>query len=278
MDTLSTKDILKIAFQEDMPSGDITTDSLALSSRLGSAKLIAKEDLVLSGRQVFEEAIRMLEPSCKLTWYFEDSQMALKGQVLCLLQGDLIQILKAERVGLNLLGHLSGIATLTRCFVDQVKHTRTNILDTRKTTPLLRDLEKKAVSDGGGTNHRKNLSEAIMIKDNHIRAAGSITNAVERIRNHSKLPLTVEASTFEEVQECVGLGVDRILLDNMDNALLTKCVQIVPAHIETEASGNMTVERVRSVAETGVNTISVGQITHSAPSADISLIFEWSDT
>lgn len=274
--SLSLRDIIQFALKEDMPDGDITTDSLAFDSRPGVARLIAKEDLVVSGRIVFEEVIRTLDTTAKLTWYFKDADLALKGQHLCMIQGDLIQILKAERVALNLLGHLSGIATLTRCFVDQVKSTKTKILDTRKTTPILRELEKRAVRDGGGTNHRKNLTEAVLIKDNHIRAAGGITNAVTRIREHTDLPITVEASTLEEVKEAAGVGVHRILLDNMTNEMLRESLSLIPATIETEASGNMKIDRVRSVAELGVNYISVGTITHSAPSADVSLIFEWS--
>ena len=237
--------------------------------------MLAKEDLVLSGRLVFEEVIGTLDSTARLTWYFKDGDFVLKGQHLCMIQGDLVQTLKAERVALNLLGHLSGIATLTRHFVDQVRNTKTKILDTRKTTPILRELEKKAVRGGGGTNHRKNLSEAIMIKDNHIRAAGSITRAVTRIREHSQFPITVEVTTLDEVKEAVGLKVQRLLLDNMSNEVMKQVLAYIPPSIETEASGNMRLDRVKSVAELGVGFVSVGLITHSAPSADISLEFEW---
>lgn len=264
-----------MALKEDMPSGDVTTESLGLDSRPGIARLIAKQDLVLSGRMVFEESIWALDAASKLTWYFDDGQKALKGQHLAMIEGDLLQILKAERVGLNLLGHLSGIATLTRLFVEQVQHTQTKILDTRKTMPMLRELEKKAVRDGGGVNHRKNLSDAILIKDNHIRAAGSISDAISRVRNHSQLPITIEVSNLDEVQQAVALKPHRLLLDNMDNATLTQAIKLIPSDIETEASGNMAVARVKSVAEIGVDFISVGLITHSAPTADISLLFEW---
>lgn len=276
MPPLSLRDIIQAALKEDMPNGDITTDSLALDARPGIAKLTAKEDLVLSGHIVFEEVIKTLESHARLIWYFKDSDVILKGQQICLIQGDLIQILKAERVALNLLGRLCGIATLTRCFVDQIKHTPTKILDTRKTTPMYRDLEKRAVREGGGTNHRLNLSDAIMIKDNHIRAAGSITNAITRIRKNSKLPITVEVTNLDEVKEAVAQGANRLLLDNMSNELMKKALELIPSNIETEASGNMKLDRVKSVAELGVNFISVGLITHSAPSADISLMFDWS--
>lgn len=275
MADMTTKDIILMALKEDMPNGDVTTESLSLDARPGIARLIAKQDLILSGRMVFEDTIWALDPAAKMTWYFGDSQKALKGQHLAMIEGDLIQILKAERVGLNLLGHLSGIATLTGLFVEQVRHTSTKILDTRKTMPMLRALEKKAVRDGGGVNHRQNLSDAIMIKDNHIRAAGSITEAIQRVRHNSDLPITVEVSNIEEVKEAAALKPHRLLLDNMDNETLKTALSLTPADIETEASGNMNVHRVKSVAELGVDFISVGQITHSAPTADISLLFEW---
>lgn len=275
MISLTLHDMIQLALKEDMPEGDLTTESMALDARPGIARLTAKEDLVLSGRSIFEEVIQTLEPEAELTWYFNDSDLILKGQQVVLIQGDLIQILKAERVALNFLGSFSGIATLTRCFVDQVKHTSTQILDTRKTTPLYRDLEKRAVRDGGGINHRLNLSDAVMVKDNHIRAAGGITEAVTRIRRYTKKTITVEVTNFEEAQEAIGLRVNRLLLDNMSNELTKKVLEIVPPKIETEASGNMTVERVRAIAELGVNYISVGLITHSAPTADFSLLFDW---
>ncbi len=275
MSPMSLRDIIQYALKEDMPKGDVTTESLALDSRPGIAKLTAKEDLVLSVHNVFEETIQILEPSAKLKWYFKDTDVVLKGQQMCLIQGDLIQVLKAERVALNLFSHLCGIATLTRCFVNQIKNTQTKILDTRKTTPIFRDLERRAVRDGGGTNHRLNLSDAVMIKDNHIRAAGSITNAIQRIRKNTKLPITVEVSTLQEVKEAVACTAQRILLDNMNTETMKQALEIIPKTIETEASGNMTIERVREVAQLGVNYISVGLITHSAPSADMSLMFEW---
>lgn len=276
MSPYSISDIIQAALTEDMPSGDVTTESLALNSRVGVARLTAKEDLVLSGRAVFEEVIKTVEPNARLSWYFNDADMILKGQQICLINGDLILILKAERVALNLLGKLCGIASLTRCFVEQLQETSTKILDTRKTTPLFRQLEKQAVRDGGGTNHRLNLSEAVMIKDNHIRAAGGITNAIARIRKNTTLPITVEVTNIEEVKEAIRNDVQRLLLDNMDNESMKLALEQIPQTIETEASGNMKLNRVRSVANLGVNFISVGLITHSAPSADISLMFDWS--
>lgn len=267
--------LIQNALQEDMPSGDLTTDCLALKPKTGRAYLKAKQDLILSGTGPFEQTMHIMEPSVKIKWLFEEGQKVLKGQNICTLDGDLIQILKAERVALNFLGHLSGIATYTHKFVQQVQGTETRILDTRKTTPGLRDLEKRAVVHGGGVNHRLNLSTAILIKDNHISVMGGLKAAIERVRSNSKLPIEVECSTVEDVQEAVALKANRLLLDNMDNDTLKLALNIVPDSVETEASGNMNLERVRSVALLGVNYISVGALTHSAPVADVSLLFDW---
>lgn len=272
---MTTAEIIKAALKEDMPSGDITTESLGVRPRVGEAILKAKADIVLSGNPVFEQAIQFLEPNAKLKWLFEEGDVVFKGQNICSIEGDLIQILKAERVALNFLGHLSGIATYTRKYVKEVEGTKTRILDTRKTTPLFRELEKKAVTHGGGLNHRFNLSDAVLIKDNHISIMGGITKAVERTKEHCDLPIEVEASTLEQVKEAADLPVHRILLDNMNNDTLAEALKIIPKSIKTEASGNMTVERVKSVAQLGVDFISVGALTHSAPTADISLLFDW---
>lgn len=272
---MNFKDLIRAAVAEDMPSGDLTTDSLALSPKIGRARLLAKQDLILSGSPAFEQSLHLLEPNAKIKWHFEEGDSVLNRQILCTIHGDLVQILKAERVALNFLMHFSGIATLTRKYVDRIKGTQTKILDTRKTTPAYRDLEKKAVIHGGGTNHRLNLSHAILVKDNHITVMGGITPAVERIRAHTKKPIEVEASTLEQVRECVNLKIARILLDNMSNELMTEALKLIPPEIETEASGNMNLDRIADVAKVGVNYISVGALTHSAPSADISLLFDW---
>lgn len=272
---MNIKDLIRAAVNEDMPSGDLTTDSLALSPRIGRARLIAKQDLALSGSPAFEQTVHFLEPSAKIKWHFEEGDAILNRQIICTIHGDLVQILKAERVALNFLMHFTGIATLTREYVKRVQGTATRILDTRKTTPGYRGLEKKAVVHGGGLNHRLNLSHAILVKDNHIAVMGGIRAAVERIREHSRAPIEVEAGTLEDVQEAVDLQVSRILLDNMDNDTLMQALKLIPATIETEASGNMTLDRVGAVAKLGVQFISVGALTHSAPSADMSLLFDW---
>jgi nicotinate-nucleotide pyrophosphorylase (carboxylating) len=272
---MNTIDLIKAALKEDMPAGDVTTESLALKPKNGEAVLKAKEDLVLSGANAFEETILFLEPNARIKWQFNEGDLIYKGQIICAIEGDLLQILKAERVALNFIGRLSGISTLTRKFVKQVEGTKTLILDTRKTTPLFRQLEKRAVTHGGGFNHRFNLSEAVLLKDNHIAVMGGITTAVKRLKQNCNLPVEVEASTLNQVKECVSLNVDRILLDNMNNELLKNALDLIPPHIKTEASGNMTLDRVRSVALLGVNYISVGAITHSASCADVSLLFDW---
>ncbi len=272
---MTLSELVKAAIKEDMPRGDITTESLGLKPRQGRAFLKAKEDIVLSGTLPFEETVLSLEPNAKVKWYFEEGQSILKMQNICTIEGDLVQILKSERVALNFLGHLSGVATHTHRFVKKLSGTQTKILDTRKTTPGLRELEKRAVVHGGGTNHRLNLSTAILIKDNHIALMGGITAAIERVRMHSDLPIEVEARTVEEVKEALKLKVQRLLLDNMDNETLKKSLDLIPDEVETEASGNMNLERIRSIAELGVDYISVGALTHSAPVADVSLMFDW---
>lgn len=272
---MNTLDLVKAAIKEDMPAGDVTTESLAMKPKQGEAILKAKEDLILSGANAFEETMLFLEPQAKIKWQFNEGDLIYKGQNICAMEGDLIQILKAERVALNFIGRLSGIANLTRRYVKEVEQTSTKILDTRKTTPLLRELEKRAVQHGGGYNHRFNLSEAVLIKDNHISLCGGITKAVSRLRQNCTLPVEVEASSLEQVRECVELKVDRILLDNMNNEMLRMALEIIPKNIQTEASGNMTIDRVKSVAQLGVNFISVGALTHSAACADVSLLFDW---
>lgn len=268
-------EIIEKAFKEDLPEGDITTDSLAVKNYPGSAKLIAKSDLILSGQDIFERSIKYMDPEAQIKWLFKDGEIVLKKQTICSIKGNLINILKAERVALNFLGRFSGIATLTRRFVNEVRNTDTQILDTRKTIPLYRDLEKKAVLDGGGKNHRRNLSDEVMIKENHVRIVQSLDKAIDQTRSQTKKFMTVEAHSMDDVEICVQKNVNRILLDNMDIETLEKALAKIPSHIQTEASGNMALDRVRKVAATGVNYISVGALTHSAPVADISMIFDW---
>jgi nicotinate-nucleotide pyrophosphorylase (carboxylating) len=258
-----------------MPNGDLTTESLGVRPLQGVARLIAKQDLVLSGSTIFEQTMLFLEPQTKIKWHFEQGQKVLKTQVICTLQGNLVQLIKAERVALNFLMRLSGIATLTRKFVDAVAGTQTRILDTRKTTPMFRELEKKAVIHGGGLNHRLSLSEAILIKDNHIALCGGVREAINRMRQNTTLPIEIEISDIADLPTCLELKVERILLDNMSNEQIAEAVKIVAGRAQLEASGNMSLERVGQVAKLGVDFISVGALTHSAPSCDVSLLFDW---
>ena len=266
-------DLIDRALKEDRADADVTTGPLSTTPHVGRARLIAKDDLILSGSDVFTKVVQRLDPQAEIKWIFKNGDLVLKGQNLATLYCNTIQLLKTERVALNFLGRMSGIATLTQCFVKQIEGLPCKIIDTRKTTPLLRRVEKRAVLDGGGFNHRMNLNDAVLIKDNHIALMGSITAAVKAIRKEHATFIEVETKNLNEVREAIQLKVNRIMLDNMTNDMMKEAVQEIPSTIEIEASGNMSLERVRAVAELGVHFISVGAITHSAPCADISLEF-----
>ncbi len=264
--------LVQEALKEDMPTGDITTESLLIKNKFGIASLIAKEDLVLSGTEFFEKTVLSLDPQAEVKWYFKDSELVLDGQEVCQISGDQVQLLKAERVGLNFLGPLSGIATLTRLFVNETKGSKTKILDTRKTFPLYREWQKKAVRDGGGQNHRINLSDGILAKENHFEMAGGFVNGLKTLQNSGQ-KFEVEVTNLEELKLAIEYGAYRVMLDNMTNDEMKEALELIPSTIETEASGNMKLERIASVAALGVDFISVGALTHSAPCADLSLLF-----
>jgi len=244
---------------------------------LGKAVIVAKEPLVVAGTKAASLVFRRVEPRLRLTLEAMDGDKLTAGDRLLLIQGPLRGILTGERVALNFLGHLSGVATLTRRYVDAVQGTGARILDTRKTTPGWRILEKEAVRAGGGENHRLGLHDMVLVKDNHLVAAGGVKPAVERVRNENRdgLAVEVEVTTLQELRELLPLGVDRVLLDNMELEVMKKAVSLVQALGETrplvEASGNICLDSVRAVAETGVDLISVGALTHSATEADLSL-------
>lgn len=273
---MTPAELVAAAFAEDLPGIDVTTDHLQIKEKIGYAFLVAKADIKLSGTELFEQSIRHLAPTANLKWYFHDGDTVLKTQKICSIYGNLLPVLKAERVALNFLGYLSGIATLTHQFVNASRSERLQILDTRKTTPLYRYWAKKAVRDGGGTNHRIGLSDAVLIKENHIRIAGSITQAVEQIRRQWTQGIEVEVTTLEEVREALACGVERLLFDNMSNETLAQALALVPDNVKTEASGNMSVARVTELSQFArLDFISVGALTHSAPTADISLLFDF---
>lgn len=266
--------------EEDMPFGDVTTDALLDETIVGSGALIAKESGVLCGIEIFEMIYECIDKNVKIDKKKSDGMNIEPGDVIGEISGPIASILKGERLGLNIMQRLSGIASKSQIYAEAVKQYDTKIVDTRKTTPGLRSLEKYAVRIGGCTNHRYSLSDAVMIKDNHIAGAGSITEAVRRVK--ACIPHTakieVEVETFNELREVIHTGVDIILLDNMTTEQLRRAVRFVKEHakkaISLEASGNMTLERLPEVAATGVDIISVGALTHSVNALDISLKFE----
>ncbi|MGA9761439.1 MAG: carboxylating nicotinate-nucleotide diphosphorylase [Gaiellaceae bacterium] len=265
-------DVVARALGEDIGLGDLTSRALFGPEECCRATVLLKEQGVVCGLSVARAAFHRLDESMQLELLLEDG--ALVGEApreLVRLNGHTRAILGAERVALNLLGRLSGIATLTRAFVAAVGGTGVAILDTRKTTPGLRALEKYAVQVGGGVNHRLGLYDAVLVKDNHLRLAGGIGEAVRRLRASLRLPLEVEAETIEQVDQALELGVERILLDNMSPLEVAAAVELVAARAQLEVSGGITLDNVRAYAETGVNAISVGALTHSASSLDVSL-------
>ena len=270
-----TKNLVKIALAEDVGSGDITTRSIVDSSAVARGVILAKEAGVIAGLEAAKEVFKQVDKKIKFVPRLRDGEMVRKGKVLATVSGPARGILTGERVALNFLQRLSGIATLTNKFKSRISHisSRCSILDTRKTTPGLRALEKYAVKCGGGTNHRMGLYDAILIKDNHIKITGGIDKAVKACKAKKAFKaIEVEAKTLGQVKKAIKVGVDRILLDNMNLKTLRKAVKLCKkARIKTEASGGVNLKIVRAIAKTGVDFISVGALTHSARALDISL-------
>lgn len=263
------------ALYEDMPEGDVTSESVIPPDARSEAFFLAKEDGVVAGLTIAARVFAKIDSSVISIERFKDGAAFRQGDKLARVKGPTIALLKGERTALNFLQHLSGVATATHRFVEAVAGTRTKILDTRKTTPGLRLLEKYAVRMGGGTNHRLGLSDMVLIKDNHIRSVGSVAEAVRRAQAQARpgLKIEVEAASLLQVREALAAGADWIMLDNMPIETMSQAVALVGGRVPLEASGNMTVDRVRSVAETGVDYISVGALTHSARAVDISMDF-----
>jgi nicotinate-nucleotide pyrophosphorylase (carboxylating) len=273
--------LVEAALAEDVGAGDWTTLWTVAPEARGVADVVAKGEMIVAGGDVAVEVFRRVDRDIAANPLARDGQKVKPGDVVLRLEGPLRGILTGERTALNFLGRLSGVATLTRRFVDAVAGTGVEIQDTRKTTPGLRILEKEAVRAGGGRNHRLGLYDMVLVKDNHLVVAGGVVAAVERVRreNRSGLPVEVEVGSLNELEEALPLGVERVLLDNMDAETMAEAVLRVralgPGRPLVEASGNVTVDTVRRVAETGVDIISVGALTHSAPVADLSLrVFE----
>jgi nicotinate-nucleotide pyrophosphorylase (carboxylating) len=265
------EEIVRRAVEEELGTGDVTTKAIVPSGTKATAEMIAKEDFVLAGMDVVRETFRCIDPALRLTVRAEDGERVEKGRAFVRIEGEAASILKGERTALNFLQHLSGVATLTASFVDRVAGLPVHIMDTRKTLPGLRLLEKYAVRTGGGTNHRTGLYDAVLIKDNHIAVAGGIAAAVQRVRKQWERPIEVEVTDLREVEEALSVHADILLLDNMDLATLRAAVEFVRHRAKTEASGNVSLENVRAVAETGVDRISIGALTHSVRAVDISL-------
>jgi nicotinate-nucleotide pyrophosphorylase (carboxylating) len=267
--------IVETALYEDIGSGDITTLATIASDIISQAELVAKEDFVLAGIDVAAEVFKTVDPSISFECLIADGESVAKGDVLAWLKGSASSLLQGERVALNLLQRMSGIATLTSCFVREVEETDAVVVDTRKTMPGLRVLDKYSVRAGGGTNHRTSLYDGVLIKENHIAAAGGITVAIERarIRAPHTMKIEVETTNMDEVTEALAAGADIILLDNMTLDQLREAVQLIDGRAKAEASGGVNLETVREIAETGVDLISVGALTHSAKAVDISMLF-----
>lgn len=267
------EDIVKNALQEDIGPGDITTLLAVPPETIASASIITRQDGVVAGLFVVAEVYRQLDAELQITSDTQDGQSVSSGDTLCILHGRAQSILTGERVALNFLQHLSGIATRTSHFVKLIEDSAARIVDTRKTTPGLRSLEKYAVRAGGGFNHRAGLYDAILIKDNHIQACGSLKAAVESVKRYAShvLTVTVECDTLEQVEEAVAAGAHIVLLDNMDFEKMRCAVSIINGRCIVEASGGITEKTVRETALTGVDIISIGALTHSVTSLDLSL-------
>jgi nicotinate-nucleotide pyrophosphorylase (carboxylating) len=269
----AVRKIIRRALEEDIRSGDVTTSAALTGSETGLATALAKEDLVVAGMDVFREVFRIRDDGLVFETGLSDGAWAPRGTILATVTGSLASILTAERVALNLFQRMCGIATLTKQFVDTVARTKATILDTRKTMPGLRILDKYSVRIGGGHNHRYGLYDGVLIKDNHIEAAGIIAEAVRRVRGQAPLmvKIEVEVKNLVEVEEALAAGADIIMLDNMSVDAMKKSVQLIGGRALVEASGNVTLSTVREIAGTGIDFISAGTLTHSARAADISL-------
>lgn len=271
--TINIDEYLLNALREDITSEDVTTNAIMRNDQQGRAELICKQDGIICGLTVFERVFALLDKDSRFETSFKDGDAVKKGDLLGTITGDIKALLTGERTALNYLQRMSGIATLTNSMVQELEGTKTKLLDTRKTTPNMRPFEKYAVKTGGGTNHRYNLSDGILIKDNHIGAAGSITKAVEMARDYAPFvrKVEVEVENLTMLQEALDAKADIIMLDNMDNETMKKAVALVDGKAETECSGNVTKGRLREIANIGVDYVSCGALTHSAPIMDISL-------
>lgn len=261
------------ALKEDITSEDVSTNAVMPDEKQGTAQLICKADGIICGLEVFERTFTLLDDTFRFESDVKDGDRVKKGQLLGTLFGDIRALLSGERTALNYLQRMSGIATVTNEYAKELEGTKTTLLDTRKTTPNMRPFEKYAVTVGGGRNHRYNLSDGVLLKDNHIGAAGSVKKAIEMAKDYAPFvrKIEIETETIEQVKEALEAGADIIMLDNMDNDTMKKCVELIGDKAETECSGNVTKERLREIAAIGVDYVSSGALTHSAPVLDVSL-------
>ncbi len=268
-----TRQLIEMAFREDIGPGDITTDNLIASNLEGSGAVIAKEPLVLAGLNVAKQVFKKLDPQVRFKPLFEEGDAVNDAEVIVEIEGKLCALLKGERTALNFLQRLSGIATCVRSYVDEISGKAVRLVDTRKTTPGWRVLEKYAVRMGGAHNHRMGLYDGVLIKDNHIAAYGSLGGAIEHIRAHVShlIKIEVEVSDLNQVEEAVAAGADIIMLDNMAVDQIKAAVKQIRGKAVVEVSGGVTKHNLRSLADTGVDIISVGALTHSARCVDISM-------
>ena len=270
---MNADELILSALREDITSEDITTNSVMRDYQLGEVELICKQDGVIAGLGVFQRVFELLDEKTQVDFVCADGDWVTKGQKLGVIRGDIRVLLSGERVALNYLQRMSGIATYTRSIVELLKGSKTRLLDTRKTTPNMRVFEKYAVKVGGGCNHRYNLSDGILLKDNHIGAAGSVANAVKMAKDYAPFvrKIEIEVETLEMLDEALEAGADIIMLDNMSVEDMKEAVRRANGRAETECSGNVTRENVAKLVDIGVDYISSGALTHSAPILDLSL-------
>lgn len=271
--TLIADKHIRAALAEDMDHGDISTYAVMPHARAGAVDLIAKQDGIIAGLDVFEHTFHILDPKTRCEFMVSEGDRITNGQLLATIHGDIRVLLSGERTALNYLQRMSGIATATRAIVDMLAGSSTTLVDTRKTTPGMRIFEKAAVLAGGATNHRFNLSDSVMLKDNHIAAAGGITQAVRAARDVASFTsmIEVECETLDQVQEALNAGADIIMLDNMDIPTMQNAVALIGEFALTECSGNVTAERIEALRDLSVNFISCGALTHSAGILDVSM-------
>lgn len=271
--TLNVDELLLQALREDITSEDITTNSVMRGPKKGTVQLICKQDGIIAGLFVFQRVFELLDKAVEVEFFCQDGDQVKKGDLMAVVTGDIRALLSGERVALNYLQRMSGIATYTKSIARLLEGSKTKLLDTRKTTPNMRIFEKYAVKVGGGYNHRYNLSDGILLKDNHIGAAGSVKRAVEMAKEYAPFvrKIEVEVENLDMVREAVEAGADIIMLDNMTPEMMREAIQIIDGRAETECSGNVTRENVERLLTIGVDYISCGALTHSAPILDISM-------